>query len=48
MRPPAVTRTGAWLEDLAADPAGVLAAQHSSDMIGGKVIRTSRVGNLRF
>jgi len=30
MRPPAVTRLGAWLEDLA-DPAGVLAEEHNSD-----------------
>lgn len=45
MRPPAVTRPGAWLEDLA-DPAGVLAAQHNSDVIGGKV--TEQVGNLRM
>jgi hypothetical protein len=28
MRPPAVTRPGAWFVDLAAEPVGVLAAGH--------------------
>ena len=45
MRPPAVTRPGAWLEDLA-DPAGVLAAQHNSDRSEAKL--SEQVGNLRF
>ena len=42
MRPPAVTRRGAWLEDLA-DPAGVLAAQHNSDRSEAKL--SEQVGN---